>query len=120
MDQLNAVSWKPAAGETLEGDYLAAKTRTNGLGEYPIFIIDTYEHGLMAVHAFHTVLAKCFAEIKPAVGTALKITYIGVQENAAKTRTYHNYTVRVLEKQAATAVPTAPVAQGDTSVEIPF
>lgn len=100
LNSITSTSWKPNAGDVVEGVFLGTKTRYNDYGDYPIYLIDTGDDSVVAVHAFHSVLRKGFDEVAPEAGQYLTVCYKGTQDNAAKTRTYHNYSVRVTEKSA--------------------
>lgn len=105
LNSITSVSWKPAAGDVIEGTYLGSKTRSNGFGDYPIHFLDAGEDRVVAIHAFHSVLRKGFDETKPQPGACLTVCYKGQQQNSDKTRTYHNYSVKVADSVTANTEP---------------
>lgn len=133
MSEHFAPAWRPEAGEQLDGEIVGLDTRMADSGRYAIVTVRTAE-GERAVHAFHSVLRRQLAELRPRRGERLVVGYHG--RRAGADRDYHAYTVTMpdrpptdtLDWDALSDEPTAepPTAQPrqqvvrDDSDDIPF
>jgi hypothetical protein len=97
-DRLNAdfaEAWKPEPGDTLIGEIVEIGERDGGYGPYPIVTIRQDDTSVLAVHAFHTVLASQLAEQHPAIGDRIGIRYKGRVTSEGARGGYHSYRVTV-------------------------
>lgn len=71
--------WRPEAGDVLTGTVDAVSKAWSDWSNsfYPLLTIKTDDGKLVDVHAFHATLQSRLMELKPKVGDALEIVYIG-------------------------------------------
>jgi len=101
LDTEPAKGWKPIAGDKIVGTIVGIDERISTYGgTYPVVELET-DAGRVAVHAFHTVLKKELAKLRPVAGDKLGIKYLG---RDAKSGNYENYRV-VLERADPSTAP---------------
>lgn len=93
----DAEGWRPEPGERLVGTVRdVAKASNDFSKDYPLLTIEDPLGKWWAVHAFHTVLWQKIAELEPAAGDAIAISFDGmVQGKSAEYARWRVYLERV-------------------------
>ncbi len=102
----NAPAWMPEPGTTVRAKCIGLRMGDSDYGRYPIVVYsirtdDGKDTGdIMAVHAFHSVLANRLAELKTDVGSDQWLSYLGtrqhrteVDKKTGEPKEYHMYDV---------------------------
>lgn len=120
--------WEPKPGDALAGLITAVTERQGKYGRYPVYTVAPFDGDPVAVHAFHTVLARELADQDAAVGSEVGISY-GGRGSTQDGRDCHRYTV-VVERHGdeppVSDVPADPPAATDPEppaggdADIPF
>lgn len=91
----HAAGWRPNPGDRVQGIVTSVVGVDMGYGTYPVVTIKQADESEVAVHAFHTVLRRELAGIRPEPGDDLDITYLGKKtEGGSFGKGYDNYRVR--------------------------
>ena len=89
-----APAWMPKKDDVLEGTVASIDSGNSAYGVYPIVTIQQADGEKRAVHCFHTTIRGQLARIRPEVGDALGIKYLGKKKSSTNAdRTYDAYRV---------------------------
>jgi hypothetical protein len=89
-------AWRPNAGDVLVGQLVEVSERDSGYGPYPLVVIRRERDAqLVAVHAYHAVLALQLAQARPGIGERVGIAYYGKLKGERSRGEYHGYRVSV-------------------------
>src|SRR5690242_5658416 len=82
-------AWPPEPGDKIAGTIVEINERDAGWDPYPVVTLQV-EDNQVAIHAFHTVLQRELAKVRPEVGDAISVAYRGKKTSGSGT-TYHAY-----------------------------